>query len=278
MPRRFRYARGPAVIGRAALLLLAGALVSPAAAEPPGDLPPAVQALKDQGLHIVNRFDAPGNLTGYAARAGGREVILYATPDGQQVLAGTMLGADGSNLTQKHLDAHMPKPDFGAAWGKLEEASWVAAGAEDPERVVYVFTDPNCPYCHALWKATVPYYEEGLQVRYLPVAVLRSSSLGKSAAILRAEDSAAAIRRHEQAFDQGGIEPLESTDGPAAEKVRANTELMQELGVQGTPTTFYKTEAGAVKTANGMPSLDRLAEIYRLPKQDTGDPALSRFR
>ncbi|MFP4559849.1 MAG: thiol:disulfide interchange protein DsbG [Thiohalorhabdus sp.] len=275
LPRFFRLPRPRAMTF---LPLLAGMAALPAYAEPPEDLPPAVKAMEGQGLEVVNRFEAPGGLTGYAARAGGQEVILYATPDGEHVLAGTMLDAEGTNLTQQQMAKHMPGPDMGEAWADLEAANWVAEGAEEPERVAYVFTDPNCPYCNALWKANQPYYEEGLQVRYLPVAMLKESSLGKAAAILEDEDPAEAMRRHEESFADGGIEPMDSPEGPEARKVQANTQLMQELGVQGTPAVFYKTESGEVESVSGMPGLDRLAEIYRLPKQDTGDPSLSRFR
>ncbi|KPV39439.1 hypothetical protein AN478_09700 [Thiohalorhabdus denitrificans] len=273
-----RFVRLPRPRALTFLSLLAGMAALPACAERPEDLPPAVKAMEGQGLEVVNRFEAPGGLTGYAARAGGQEVILYATPDGEHVLAGTMLDAQGNNLTRQQMAEHMPGPDMSDAWADLEAANWVAEGAEDPKRVAYVFTDPNCPYCNALWKANQPYYEEGLQVRYLPVAMLKESSLGKATAILSAEDPAEAMGRHERSFGEGGIDPVPAPEGPEARKVHANTQLMQELGVRGTPAVFYRTGSGGVKSVSGMPGLDRLAEIYRLPKQDTGDPSLSRFR
>jgi thiol:disulfide interchange protein DsbG len=244
-----------------------------------GGYPPAVKALADRGLTIESQFEAPGGLTGYAARAGGREVVFYATPDGENVVVGTMIDARGNNLTRSHMAKHMPAPDLSADWAKLEEADWVAVGAEDPERVVYMFTDPNCPYCNSIWKATKPYYDNGLQVRHIMVGILRQSSMAKAAAILGADDPAAALRRHEESYeDDGGIAPAEDVSGEVEAQLKANNQLMRELGVNGTPAIFYKDGEGTVKSANGMPSLDRLAQIYRFPKEDPGHASLDRFR
>jgi len=278
MPSFTAFPNAGSVRAAAFLLLTATALALPAAAKPPKEVPPALKILERNGVQILNSFDAPGGLTGYAVRSSGQGTILYVTPDGEHVLAGTLLDAQGHNLTREHMAKYMPKPDLSKAWAKLEKADYVAVGADDPKRVVYVFTDPNCPYCHALWKATVPYYKEGLQVRYVPVAVLRDSSMGKAAAILGDEDPPAALRRNEKAFKDGGIEPVKDPHGKGTKGVNANTHLMQQLGIQGTPAIFYKDADGKVRSANGMPSLDRLARIYRLPKQDNGDPALSQFR
>ena len=33
----------------------------------------------------------------------------------------------------------------------LEDSHWVAEGPEDPERVAYMFTDMECPYCARQW-------------------------------------------------------------------------------------------------------------------------------
>lgn len=224
--------------------------------------PPAVRALTERGLEIVAEFKAPGGLTGYAARQGSREMILYATPDGQHVLVGTLVDARARNLTRRHLAEHMPERDYSGAWDKLAKADWVAVGAEDPERIVYTFVDPNCSYCNRLWRATRPHLDDGLQVRYLLVGVLRSSSTAKAAAVLQADDPGQAYRRHERRFSKGGIEPADSPRPEVREKVRANGALMQELGVSGTPAIFYRGADGKVRAAHGMPGQEKLGAIY----------------
>ncbi|MEF8793306.1 thiol:disulfide interchange protein DsbG [Thiohalorhabdus sp.] len=252
---------------------------APAASGDDPELPPAVQALTTKGLQVVERFEAPGGLTGFTARAGGREVVVYATPDGEHVLLGTLLDERGNNLTKKHLAEHMPSRGMGEAWARLEEAQWIATGAKDPERVVYMFTDPFCPYCHAIWKASRPYYEEGLQIRHVLVGVIRPNSKAKAAAMLQADDPAAAFRAHQQAYGDGGGKQVsgEASD-PALATVEANNRLMRDLGIGGTPAVIYKNGDGEVKLANGMPKLSKLADIYRLPEKTVDDPSLDRFR
>lgn len=243
------------------------------------EIPPAVRALSDQGLQVANRFQAPAGLTGFTARAGGRELVVYATPDGNHALVGTMVDADGRNLSREHLETHLAAPDLGKAWSRLEEAEWVATGAEDPSRVVYMFTDPYCPYCNAIWRASRPYYQDGLQIRHLLVGVIRPESSDKAAAILDAEDPAAAFRDHQSQYGQSGSpEVPEAISDDALAAVEANGKLMTDLGVTGTPAVFYQDAEGAVKRADGMPRLSRLAEIYRLPERTAQHPSLQRFR
>jgi thiol:disulfide interchange protein DsbG len=206
-------------------------------------------------------------------------VVLYATPDGGHVLVGTLLDAEGRNLSQQHLAKHLPEPDRNQDWARLADAEWIATGAEDPERVVYMFTDPYCPYCNAIWRASQPYYDDGLQIRHILVGVIRPQSGDKAAAILQADDPAAAFRSHQESYDRSNNAQVpDRVSDQARAAVQSNNQLMRELGIGGTPAVYYKTAEGKVKLANGMPKLSRLADMYRLPEQSVDDPSLDRFR
>src|SRR5713101_6075732 len=61
---------------------------------------------------------------------------------------------------------------------RLDRAHWIASGARSPARVVYVFTDPNCPFCNDLWKAMRTARAPEVQIRYLLVAVINADSRG----------------------------------------------------------------------------------------------------
>lgn len=268
-PRALRW-----LMAATALLLVTACDRGQAAAEESA----AVSALEERGLEIVERFDAPGDLTGYTARAGGREVVLYATADGEHVLLGNLLDSQGRNLTQGHLQQHMPAPDRAGDWPKLADSHYVAVGAKDPERVVYAFTDPNCPYCQGLWLALEPYLDDGVQVRHVMVGILRESSQPKAAAILGADDPAAALKRHSERFESGGVEAPEDPGADPMQKVEANNRLMQELGLRGTPALYYQTEDGKVQRAEGLPSDERLAEILDRPVQRSEAAFLEKLR
>src|SRR5262245_6916863 len=85
---------------------------------------------------------------------------------------------------------------------RLDRAHWISDGAKSPGRVVYVFTDPDCPFCNELWKAMRVVRAPDVQIRYLLVAVISPESRGKDAAILESSDPAAALNAAERNFDQ----------------------------------------------------------------------------
>ncbi|HEX5514872.1 MAG TPA: thiol:disulfide interchange protein DsbG, partial [Gammaproteobacteria bacterium] len=228
--------------------------------------PVPVQTLIEQGVQVEAEFKAPGGLTGYAARCQGQPLALYLTADSKQVIVGTMLDAQGKNLSEAQLETHLPAPDFDSAWPLLEKAHWVREGAADAKRIVYVFTDPNCPYCNAFWRATQPHIGKHLQVRHILVGILAASSTGKAARILAADDPAAALAQHESSHAAGGIQPLEKIPAEIQRKLMANNQLMSQLGAQATPMIFYKDRQGKVRQILGMPPSDVLArDIVQQP-------------
>lgn len=249
------------------------------------DYPPAIKSLvTNRGVEIVSRFNAPGGLTGYAARADGHAVILYTTADGNYAIAGTMFDAKGNILTDAQIDRYLTGPMLKSAWSKLEKSTWVADGAKNPKRIIYEFTDPNCPFCYLFWLANKPYREEGLQVRHILVGVITPNSLYKAAAILEADDPAAAMTRNERDYnskgdenDAGGVAPLAHPKPSTLAKIKANTALMKSLGVSGTPGVLYRDADGTVHRIVGMPRPSELGKIYRLPPHPVTDPRLKHY-
>ncbi|MES1923998.1 thiol:disulfide interchange protein DsbG [Salinisphaera sp. T31B1] len=234
------------------VVVFAGSLVSgPTVAQP---WPAPIRQIQEKGVTIVKQFDAPGGMTGFAARAGSRPIALYLTPDGQHVIVGTLLDAEGNNLSKPQLDAAITRPDTQSAWPLLEKASWIADGDDDAPRTLYVFTDPNCPYCHKFYEDARPWVESGkVQLRHIPVGILKPSSPGKAAALLAADDPAKAMARHEARYRSGGIEPLDDVPADLHDRVAANNMLMSDLGIQGTPGIFYKDADGTIQVKQGVP-------------------------
>lgn len=264
----------------AAFLVLA--LCSAAAA---ADYPPAIQALVDKGIKVVRQFDAGGELTGYVVQVGSNYGIVYGLPGGKRVLVGRILDAAGNNVTAAHADKYVPGPDLSKAWQELAQSAWIAEGAENPETIIYEFTDPNCPYCHLFWLANQAYMEAGLQVRHILVGMLGRSSLLKAAAILQADNPTAAYIKNQKNYrtdvpeaKAGGIEPAQNPKPETLAKLKANMALMRKLGVTGTPGIFYKGDDGKVHRIVGLPRLSRLPEIYDLPKQELTDPRLQPYQ
>ncbi|ROO28474.1 dihydroneopterin aldolase [Salinisphaera orenii MK-B5] len=253
-------------IATACLLGLAlGAFGALAQAQP---WPAPIRSIEDKGVTIVGQFDAPGGMQGFAARAGDRPVALYLTPDGEHVIVGTMLDADGENVSKPKLDALVKTPSRADAWAELEQAHWIGDGDDDAPRTLYVFTDPNCPYCHKFYEAARPWVEAGaVQLRHIPVGILKPTSEGKAAALLAADDPEEAMRAHENNYRSGGIEPMEDIPEERREQVAANNQLMSRVGVRGTPGIFYHDSAGEVQVKQGVPRGELREEILG-PKPD----------
>ena len=157
----------------------------------------------------------------------------------------------------------IPAPTGSAAGlvQRLERAHWIAAGPKSSARVVYVFTDPNCPFCHDLWKEMKTARAPEVQIRYLLVAVINAQSRGKDAAILESADPAAALESNERKFDDGGIAASSTVRPATAEIIATNEALMQALGIYGTPPLVYTDEHNELKVFAGMPDAGPLRQI-----------------
>lgn len=239
-----------------AALLLAAAV---AQAQP---WPAPIRSIEKKGVSIVKQFEAPGGMTGFVARAGNRGLTLYLTPDGEHVIVGTLLDADGNNLSQPVIEQAIQPADLQSAWPQLEQSNWVADGDDDAPRTIYMFTDPNCPYCHKFYEIARPWVEAGkVQLRHIPVGILKPSSTTKAAAILGAKDPSAALRKHENNYRRGGIEPMKDVPDELQRKIAANNLLMSSLGIQGTPGLVYRTEDDRIAIKQGVPQGEQRERI-----------------
>lgn len=225
-------------------------------------MPAPIEALKTQGVEVVGRFDAPGGLAGYAATMENQPLAIYLTADGKQAIVGTMIDAKGNNLSRGPLDRLVSKPMTEKTWKQLEHSTWIGDGNRNAPRVVYTFTDPNCPYCNKFWNDARPWVKAGkVQLRHVIVAILGPTSPGKAAALLAAGDPQAALAQHELGHATGGVKPLSQVPPEIRAQLDANQALMQQLGSFATPTIFHKDANGILKRTEGAPSPTTLAEI-----------------
>jgi thiol:disulfide interchange protein DsbG len=226
------------------------------------ELPEAIKAVEARGAEVVGRFDAPGGLKGYAARYNGQGMALYLTPDGEHVLIGSLLDANGEDLTRGQLEKLVYEPLGKEMWTRMQDSSWIADGKADAPRIVYMFSDPNCPYCNMFWKQARPWVESGkVQLRHIMVGMLRADSAGKSAALLSAKNPQAALNEHEAAGKASKLKALEKIPAELEEQLTANLMLMGELGAQATPAIFYVDDSGRLQQHQGAPRPEALEEI-----------------
>ena len=226
--------------------------------------PAPLQALVDQGLEVHGQFDAPGGLQGFAASHRGREMAVYLTADGEHAVVGTLLDAEGNDLSAAPLDTFVRSGQEAAVWQTLESSHWIQDGDPQAPRVIYTFTDPNCPYCEQLYAQSRPWVEAGLvQLRHIMVGILRDDSPAKAAALLGADAPAEALAAH-QASDSGiagSAQPREIET-----QVYVNNQRFDSLGLMATPTSYYRNDDGRLEKVEGAPDPARLETLMGSPR------------
>lgn len=235
--------------------------------------PAALAALEKQGVTIVGAFPAPGGLTAWAGYIGQRPLSFFVTPDGKHVIAGTLLDSQGREVAEAALEQAVRGAMTQGAWSKLESSHWIEDGKKGAPRTVYVFTDPNCPYCNKFWADARPWVDGGKVVlRHVMVGILTPTSAGKAAALLAAKDPAAALTAYERGhmeqneksiasgrarpLGDAGLKPLDTVPADIESKLAANQRLMASLGLQATPAVVWRDASGNVQMRTGAPTSD----------------------
>lgn len=244
--------------------------------------PPVLRPYLDNGLKVTKRFTAASGLTGWVVLHQGQYTVLFTTADGKTLISGALINEQGKNLTAGYTRHYIPQPDFSQAFSELEKSHYITEGTLNaPKKVIYIFTDANCPFCHKTWLSLQPYERAGLQVRWVMVAVLGPNSMNKAIEVMASKDRLAAFRTDMEHFGSGravaaGMTPRAK---PAeADIMRQQTALMTRFGIQGTPGLVWKNATGKVMIKFGMPLPSEIPGITGLPRQRTTPPSLSRHK
>lgn len=252
---------------------------------PVSDLPEPLQHLENQGIQIIRDFPVSELLTGWVISFEGRDLVVYTTADGQHLLNGTLLNAQGMDLTEQHRQQQLPQPE----WADMQTGAFVTEpsllldeqGQLQTRSRIYVFFDPYCPFCHLAWLALQPYRQVGLEVHWLPVAYLQPDSRNQAISLLASDpqqqgERLAAIMQTTGELPAAEVDP--ETAGLYLAQLQHNTDLMLALGLNATPGWVWQDAQGQLQVHAGMPRLARLAEITGLPEQHQSHTELMRFR
>ena len=239
------------VLGALAVLSISSSVAFAAQPQVPRPLENLVQL---GAASIVRAFPAPDGLQGYLIDQRGQYEVLFGLNG--YLLVGGLISPQGANMTQTLYQQYAPKPDYSSVAAAVMRDKYVIhVGHAGPS--VIAFVDPNCIFCHKLYKTFAPEVAAGkLRVTYVPVGFLKPSSEGKAAAILQSPNPAAALNYDEAHFndavEEGGIKPAKPTSAVSAALQSHMTE-MQSLHSSGTPTLLYQTKAGQWTAQMGMP-------------------------
>src|SRR5471030_1800824 len=226
------------------------------------DWPAPIKQIEAKGAKILGKFDAPSGLTGYAAQYQNRGMALYLTADGKSVIAGNLYDAEGKDLSSAPLEKLVYAPMAKEVWAKMEHSNWIQDGDKNAPRIVYLFSDPNCPYCNMFWEQARPWVKAGkVQLRHIMVGIIREDSPGKSAALFAAKDPQKALEEHEAVGKGSKLQALKEVPPAIQAKLAANMKLMEDLELSATPAIFYMDDKGELQQQQGAPSPDKLLSI-----------------
>lgn len=243
---------------RIALLTAAVSLSTSALA---ADYPAPIEAMRDKGVDILETFAAPSGLQGYAGLYQGRPLTLYLTSDQQHVLIGSLLDAEGEDLSGPIIDEKISGPQSRLLWQQLnQDTHWITEGNPDASRIVYVFTDPNCPYCKRFWNDAQPWVKSGkVQLRHIPVGVLGESSRKKAAAMLSAANPLQTLIDNESGKKPA---PEVTLSAKLEQQLDQNLAMMSRVGATGTPSILYLDDKQLMQLHPGAAQGEQLLEIF----------------
>ncbi len=155
--------------------------------------------------------------------------------------------------------------DLWRAWAQLRKSPAVRQGASRGPVAIQIVFDPDEPFCHALWVKMQAVNPGPVVIRWVPVALVRPSTLGKAAAIVTAPDPSAALAYDERHFNvrlwEGGIRPLAHVAPTLRQTIIGNTRLIVRL-TSLIPFMIYR-ENGRMHILAGAAKRTRLAALLR---------------
>jgi thiol:disulfide interchange protein DsbG len=132
-------------------------------------------------------------------------------------------------------------------------------GAMMGANTVYVMFDPQCPHCGHLWQAAQPLLKK-VKFVWVPVAFIGPKSAPQGAALLTAVNPLELMTTHEASVlaGTGGIAASSSIPAEIEAGIKANTQLLNSMGVESVPFIIAKnmatgqvvTNTGALQTAD----------------------------
>lgn len=189
------------------------------------------------------------------------------------LLAGLSAAVLGLGACSKNDTASTTTSSSGGAGGKPQraisleivsaEAKGFTVGSMMSAVVAYVFFDPQCPHCGHLWNASLP-LQKKVRFVWIPVGLINPTSSAQGATLLSAADPAQAMTEHETSLlaKQGGIGASAGVTDEIKQAVAANTELFNNLGLEGVPFTIVKNvRTGQPVTRGGSMETAALAEL-----------------
>lgn len=136
-------------------------------------------------------------------------------------------------------------------------------GAMMSANTVYVLFDPQCPHCGHLWEQSQPLLKK-VKFVWVPVSFINTKSAPQGAALLTAGNPGELMSTHEASIlaGTGGIAASASISADMEAAIKANTQLLNSMGVESVPYIIAKhAQSGQVVNNTGAMETTALAKL-----------------
>ncbi len=158
--------------------------------------------------------------------------VIYVTEDGKHIFQGVLMDLEDGKKDLTALAQNKARKKY---LTEVLDQEPIIFGPKKAKYTITVFTDIDCGYCRKMHAEMKKYNDLGIRVRYLsfPRGGIGSKSYDDAVNVWCAADRQKAMTKAKQ----GQEIPTKKCDNP----VKAEFELGQQLGVQGTPSIFLES-------------------------------------
>ncbi|OTG67652.1 thiol:disulfide interchange protein DsbG [Acinetobacter silvestris] len=210
--------------------------------------------LEKEGYTFVKQIPAPTGLIGWTGYKDEYPSTVFISQDQKYYIVGDLMDQNGKNLTEEAINTHAKGAVLDEIWKSLEKSTWIQDGSPQAPKIIYVFNDANCPYCHTFWKQARPWVDSGkVQLRHIMVGVIRPSSKGQAATILSTTNPAETFKKYNLAEGKSKIQDMPNIPKAISDKLDENAKMMDKYGFYATPALVWKNAKGEIESQQGAP-------------------------
>lgn len=216
------------------------------------------------GLNLTRQVSQAEKIAVPGPGQGAASPALGTTPAPSNAGASTAAIPGGPQITAPMLGDNLSPAAFWSATRRYTHGI-VQYPAQGPHHTLYVYIDPDCVFCHHLFlrlEKLKPLIQKAhLQVKWIPVAILRPGGAKRAQALLAGGLKALQFNEsHFQvAIEKGGITGQQSI--PTTVDLLDNMRIFASSGKEiGTPTLTWKNRGKAHKVI-GLPTWSGLRAL-----------------
>ena len=214
-----------------------------------------------ESVSVKETFAAPMGLTGVVVNTSQvKNIVMYVDEAMRHFIVGMIFDAEGRNLTAQYVTKNMPDSALDAVVSQLEAMQYIEEGHPNAP-LVYVFADPNCPYCAKLHEMVDRDLRDGkLRIRWILTSSLGHDGKAEAVYSLNKRMSGQGAEMLRQYY-KGIGEKSPEYDEYGAKAVAEANRYFNDMGLKGTPFLMYRTRSGSVGTHMGLPDENTYRQI-----------------